>query len=133
MKVGDTFYRIVDGYNDDSKPVLQTLRAVKLTPKGGWVVHSWAWPLREPANSARELWSIGAHLVVEGTRRAYAYPTIELALDSYRARKSWQIRHAERSIRRAKNALDWAGRAEIEDEFVTFAEPARPWAPNPLF
>ncbi len=132
MNIGDTLYRIVDGHNDNAKPALQKLRVVKLTAKGGWAVHSWAWPLRQPAETARELKSIDAHLVLEGTRRAYAYPTIELALDSYRARKNWQIRHAERSIRRARNALDWLSCAKVQDEFVEFTA-VQPRAPNLLF
>ena len=133
MKVGDTFYRLVDGYNDDAQPVLQKLTVAKLTPKGCWIVHSWAWPLRELLTNAKALNSVNARFVSQGARRAYAYPSIELALDSYRARKSWQIRHAERSIRRAHNALEHIDRSRIQDEYITFEKATPAWALNPLF
>lgn len=125
MRLGDHYFRIEDGWAADSKPVLQRLFVGKVTPKGGWVVHSWNWPLREPLTNAAQLHIAGAVFVKQGTRRAYAYPTIELALESYKIRKTRQIQHAENSIRAAENGLSWARRAEIEEEFVVFAEPAQ--------
>lgn len=41
--------------------------------------------------------------------RRYAYTDKALALHSYKARKKWQIRHAELSLERAKAALAYFG------------------------
>lgn len=41
--------------------------------------------------------------------RRFAYTDKALALRSYKARKSWQIRHAELSLERAKAALAYFG------------------------
>lgn len=127
-----TFYRIVDGYNSTDKPVLQKLRAVKTTPKGCWVVHSWAWPLSEPLTTREALRNAGARFVSQGTRRAYVYPTIELALDSYIIRKRRQIQHARNSLEWAENCLTWASSADIQDEMLVFDEPVGTASPFSL-
>lgn len=45
--------------------------------------------------------------VLKDARRRFAYPTVELALDSYRQRKSWQAR-------RLKHRLDLADEAHAQ-------------------
>jgi hypothetical protein len=128
MQLGQKFYRIVDGYNATDKPVLQTVYVAKLTPKGGWVVHAWTWPLRiaGPLTVSQLRSYASAKLVIQGTRRSYAYPTVELALDSYKIRKRRQMGHAQASMDRAVSCLEWAHRAVLEPEFVTFTEPVKP-------
>ncbi|PBP46331.1 hypothetical protein [Pseudomonas syringae] len=41
--------------------------------------------------------------------RRFAYITKELALRSYKQRKSWQVRHAQLSLERAKAAIAYFG------------------------
>lgn len=46
--------------------------------------------------------------------RRFAYTDKALALRSYKQRKSWQIRHAQLSLERAKAAIVYFGDARIE-------------------
>ena len=55
--------------------------------------------------------------------RRFAYTDKARALRSYKARKSWQMRHAQLSMERAKAASGYFGNLEVEsavpDEVVT--------------
>jgi hypothetical protein len=119
----DTYYRIVDGYTAESRPVLQRLYVVKRTAKGAWVVHSWAKSYTGPFNTRDALRWVDARHVLDGDGKRYAYPTVAAALDSYMRRKRRQIQHARAAIDRAEHALDWCSRADVADETVTFADP----------
>ena len=46
--------------------------------------------------------------------RRFAYTDKALALRSYKARKSWQMRHAQLSMERAKAAIGYFGNLEVE-------------------
>lgn len=124
MAVGDKFYRIVDSDIAHNKPILQTMFVVRETAKSAWVVHSWAWPLPLGCVLNRAtLRHMGARLCGRGTRRAYAYPTLALAVDSYRIRKQRQIQHAENTLEHAKENLEWINNAQVEHEYLAFKEP----------
>lgn len=118
------YYRIVDGYTAESRPVLQRLYVVKRTAKGAWVCHPWAYGVGQFDRRT-------SHWVADGTGKRYAYPTVAAALHSYQRRKRRQIQHARAAIERAEYALDWCSRANVVDETVTFADPV-PVRPNPL-
>ncbi|RYG57952.1 MAG: hypothetical protein EON56_01165 [Alphaproteobacteria bacterium] len=47
--------------------------------------------------------------------RRFAYTDKGLALRSYKHRKSWQVRHAQLSLERAKAAIGYFGDARIEN------------------
>ncbi|MGB3128028.1 MAG: hypothetical protein WBB95_29795 [Pseudomonas sp.] len=47
--------------------------------------------------------------------RRFAYTEKSLALRSYKQRKSWQMRHAELALERAKAAIGYFGDARIEN------------------
>ncbi|WP_455884704.1 hypothetical protein [Pseudomonas spelaei] len=47
--------------------------------------------------------------------RRFAYTDKSLALRSYKQRKSWQMRHAELALERAKAAIGYFGDARIEN------------------
>lgn len=113
MQIGDIFYRVVDGCDPESKPVLQKLYVVKITQHGCWVVHSWAYPLRVDQKPK----DVCGKLIITGTRRAYAYPTIELAVQSYKIRKQKQIGHAKAAIERAEHALEHIANGVLESEY----------------
>ena len=98
-KVGDIFYREDDGYGDDIR--LSEFRVFSVTPRGAWIVRSWD---RE-GNFKR--------FVLEGLGRRHAYPTKELARDSYIQRKKRQIQHAARQHDRAKRLLHLAETGEL--------------------
>ncbi|UVL43496.1 hypothetical protein LOY55_10785 [Pseudomonas sp. B21-040] len=46
--------------------------------------------------------------------RRFAYTDKALALRSYKARKSWQLRHAQLSMERAQAAIGYFGNLEVE-------------------
>lgn len=46
--------------------------------------------------------------------RCFAYPDKERAMNSYKHRKQWQIRHATLSLERAKAAIGYFGNCEVE-------------------
>lgn len=134
-----TYYRFCDGYNADSPPVLQKLFVVKETPKGAWVAHSWttaeyleACQKEEPITS-EFLRDWGAKIIYHAAGRKYAYPTIELAMDSYKRRKVRQIQHGQNSIDRANNALEWIRAGTFNPETLKFdePEPISPWSKEP--
>lgn len=88
------YYRYYDWSYDETRVMIdfEKFRVVKRTPKGAWVEELY-YPHKK-------------RFILDGARRRYAYPTKELAADSYRIRKEWQVVHAERTIRRAENVLE---------------------------
>lgn len=46
--------------------------------------------------------------------KCFAYPNKERALNSYKQRKQWQIRHATLSLERAQAALGYFGDSSVE-------------------
>ena len=52
--------------------------------------------------------------ILRRMRRFIAYTDKALALRSYKARKFWQMRHAQLSMERAKAAIGYFGSLEIE-------------------
>jgi hypothetical protein len=82
---GIHYFRI-DGYGNAYISAYEILRK---TPKGCWI-------------------KIGYQtekFILDGARRRWAYPTKELALDSYRIRKERQIRHCNDMIQAANEGL----------------------------
>lgn len=87
-----TYYRLFDAWAGEGQPVItsMTFRVIRETPKGVWIVPSWAsddWP--------------NARFVLNGTGKRYAYPDFEQAKDAY-------IRHKQSHIKHLKHALDGA-------------------------
>lgn len=110
MDAPETRYRMVDG-DSEQPPAIQEFYVVRKTASGAWIVPRYNYqrmvkPLE--ARSARELiddW--GAKFVLDGAGRRFAYPSIEMARDSYRIRKQRQIQICEARIRQATAALEW--------------------------
>ncbi|WP_455827881.1 hypothetical protein [Pseudomonas kilonensis] len=53
--------------------------------------------------------------------RRFAYTDKALALRSYKARKAWQMKHAQLSMERAKAAIGYFGNHEVESTVPTEA------------
>ena len=53
--------------------------------------------------------------------RRFAYTDKALALRSYKARKAWQMKHAQLSMERAKAAIGYFGNHEVESTIPTDA------------
>ena len=101
--VGDTYYRfddrrfsVADDYGDHSytehDAALRTFTVLKRTPCGVRLSGPWG----------------STHFMHDKATRRFACPTVELALESYRARKQRQIGIYEARIRGAKLMLEAA-------------------------
>lgn len=81
------WYRYWDycGSNNEPVVVLQEVRVLKETEKGVWLETDW---------------EIKNKFVLKEARKRWAYPTIELARDSFEKRKLKQLQHV-------KNKMDY--------------------------
>lgn len=88
----EVWYRYYDLQSvTEPEPELAEHRVIRHTDKGVWIEH----------------WS-GEKFIRKDARRRFAYPTKELALDSYIQRKKKQIQHAENLLTHAKAMLHQA-------------------------
>lgn len=96
------FYREVNAKWHDGSDVLAIscgeYRVIKRTPCGVWIVPEY-WADKPSA------WPRVRRFVVEGFGRRYAYPTRELARESFIARKKKEIQHCARQHDRAVRYL----------------------------
>ena len=98
-----TFYRFVDygvsvgseeyGFSSRREVFLREFRVIKETPKGAWIEVSFAGDKR---------------FVRLDARKQYACPTVELARQSFIARKKRQIKILTTQLGNAKLALTYA-------------------------
>lgn len=120
-------YRVEDPYHDDGRPELVTYYVVRKTKAGAWVAPRWAVGGFDASTGRGVPWDDltreqlrieGARFVLDGNGRRFAHESEDWARESYRCRKLWQIRHANRSIRRAENGLHWlkTGRSTKDEE-----------------
>lgn len=95
----EVWYRITDQWvgRDSVGLVLTTYRVLKHTPKGVFLDTE-----------------IGKRWVSDSTRKRYAYPTQQLALESFIKRKQRQIRLVSVTLRRAQAALDLAVASPVD-------------------
>jgi len=127
-------YRVDDPYHDDGQPTLVTYYVVRKTPSGAWVAGRWAVSGFDASTGRGVPWDTltrdqlrmeGARFVLDGEGKRFAHETVEWARYSYQCRKQWQIRHAQRSIRRAENGLHWLETGKsLQDEVLRFDVPA---------
>ena len=98
---------------------LRTFKVVKSTPCGGWVqevtfFHHWDRWDRTNMVVTESLFE-GRKFVSQGNGKRLCYPTIELATQSYRRRKTIHINKLEWSLKRAR-----AGKELVErNDFVS--------------
>lgn len=97
--MSEVYYRY-DGYEYaqcDTYPVLRR------TAKGVWINIGLSYPGLEKEK-----------FILDGARKRWAYPTKELALESFQIRKERQIRHCNDMIERANKALVAVGLRAID-------------------
>lgn len=110
-KVGDVWYRYVDdlriGLDEYSPSEMRvselTYRVLSVTPKGVWVADD----TRSTYGYVRSCYGFiqGKRFILKNATARYAYPTKEMALKSYIARKKRQISILSAQIKTAKDAL----------------------------
>lgn len=96
------FYRYDIDYGErEIYVVCRRFKLLRETPKGYWITidstYFYSW----------KKW------ISKDSRKRYAYPTKEEALNSFIIRKKKQIKHCERDMRNAKTALSIAEQMEI--------------------
>lgn len=92
--VGDKFYRYEDMlYGSQISIRLSTYKVIKLTPKGCWIAHNY------------DHNHLHKRFVLSDSRKKFAYPTKEQAMESFIRRKERQIIYLQANLNRAKNAL----------------------------
>ena len=87
-------------------------RVIKTTDKGVWI--SLGYMIKDK-------------FILNGARKRWAYPTKELALNSFRMRKLRQIEHCRHTEERAKKALDKTG-FNAEKELNNFFDTMELWS-----
>ena len=108
----EVYYRYVDysegtGYTDVcgefvftgsvTRVRVKTFKVIKFTLKGAWI--------RDSGGDER--------FVLTGTRKCYAHPTIEEALESFKARKNRQKSIYEARANAAQKAIDLAEKGKM--------------------
>ena len=91
---------------------LLEFRMVKKTPKGAWISRYWE---GNPRFDIRPHLSEERRFVRLGTRKQFAHPTKEEALESFRRRKKRQLKILEAQARQAGLALRMADQVEKGD------------------
>lgn len=96
----NTYYRLVDSQDGYNRPTISCIEytVVKRTEKGAWIVPS-AWYYPETPK----------RFILDGDGKRFAYPTFDAALNSYKRRKSMQIRLTSLQHDRAVERLHIAG------------------------
>ncbi len=114
----ETFYRYEDPYltedlNFPLESVYGNLREFRFslvaeTPKGYWIGTAKAGAFSSYGYLAKPKWVSATSRIWLGYDQRYAYPTKELALESYMMRKKRQILILTRQLERAKAGLSKA-------------------------
>lgn len=108
-KMPDKFYRFEDvHYEDGTRVFKREYSFIKETPCGYWIEdHSWPFEL-----SNQRWW------VSKTSRKRFAYPSEEQAIESFVARKRQHIRYTKMRLVRAKEAykLGLAMMIRMKDE-----------------
>lgn len=115
MSLGPDHYRYVDDIGPDGLSVTcQTFTVIGETPLCWYIAdeytiglmrgHQWPWVADSVKRRRKRVLKAS-----DACSKRFAYPNKDHALRSYKLRKDWQIRHATRSLERAKAALGYFG------------------------
>lgn len=100
--MSETWYRYYDiQSSSEAEPELEEYRVLRHTEKGVWINH----------------WE-GEKFILNNARRRFAYPTKELALDSYIRRKEKQVLHAKNLLAHAEAMLYQAQLLQRGEKYV---------------
>lgn len=108
----DRYYREVDGVTVNGKRTISLIeyRVVRKTEKGVWIAPLWDQDARFK------------HFILDGLGRRHAYPTRELARNSYIRRKQREIQHCANQHDKAVELLAIAkGEEPSQPEMIPFS------------
>lgn len=98
--IGDIYYRY-DSNSDGRYIYLQEFTVAKVTPKGVWLQDI-------------------KKFILNNARKRFAYPTVELAKESFIIRKEWRIRYLIGELEATEKALQLAKDGKWEERGETF-------------
>lgn len=115
MSLGPDHYRFTDDIGPEGLSVTcQTFTVIGETAQCWYIAdeyvldlmrgHQWPWVAEAVKRRRKRVLKQS-----DAYSRRFAYPNKDHALRSYKLRKDWQIRHATRSLERAKAALGYFG------------------------
>ena len=114
------FYRYIEvSYESGVQLDVKEYKLVRETPKGYWIIDD-LWHYDEESVETYKKW------VSKTARKRWAYPTIEEALTSFKARKNRQIRILTHQLKGAKVALKLAENGD----FCTISGPGTVFKPT---
>ncbi len=102
--MSDVFYREVNSRMSDDVLAISCIEynVVKRTPRGAWIEPKWVTDYNfEDLEHRKMHWKF----ILDGVGRRFAYPTRELARESFIARKRKEIQHCGRQHDRAVRYL----------------------------
>jgi len=101
MEIGQIYYREVNSQWAGERLAISTIEfvVVRITPKGCWIVPTWV------SSRDRDDQKLFEKFVLEGRGARHAYPTRELARESFIARKHKEIMYTKRQHDRAVRYL----------------------------
>ena len=114
------FYRY---YNQGIDVVLEKFKLLKETPAGYWIIPEYQDPV-EPLVMFKDTWY--RKWISKTSRKRFAYPTKEEALDSFKMRKKRQIPILEGQLDCVKEALKVAENIDttLEERVWTVKKPS---------
>jgi hypothetical protein len=114
----EIYYREVNAHWSEERLAISVLkfRVIKRTPKGCWIVHLW------DREAQFKKW-----FILDGTGRRYAYPTRELARESFIIRKRREIQHTANQHDRAVRYLALAETGKFGTDSKALHEELRPF------
>lgn len=97
-------YRLHDALFADGVHVgVETFKVIKETPRGYWVTNTYAPMWLTPDELRKRKF---AKWVSKTARRRLCYPTLELAINSYKCRKTSQVARLRRQLEQAEKVLE---------------------------
>lgn len=95
------YYRIVPNYDNYGEDMLEVevYVGVKKTPKGMWIIR------KDWVDYVDQKW-VKKRFILDSSKKKYAYPTVEGAVDGFIKRKERQIKILSSQLADAENQLE---------------------------
>jgi hypothetical protein len=109
-----THYRLADRLYEEGVTVcLEKFKVVKETPCGHWVVSQYAPEWLTPQELIKRKY---AKWVSKTSLKRYCYPTMEMAVESFKRRKQVQLNKLEDQVAQAKFVVSHLGELPVNEE-----------------
>ena len=104
------YYRIVPNYDNYGEDMLEVevYIGLKKTPKGMWIIR------KDWIDYSDQKWS-KKHFILDSSKKKYAYPTVQGAVNNFIKRKIKQLSILERQLNDTKYQLELAEYMKSKD------------------